>query len=104
MRITLRVRGGGVQRGAEVLSDPLWRAIQGPRQIQAKAYEAPSAACAERSVDIWHLTLPLQENVLICVVHGLDKRNNSPARQELFLQQVVAALSYFEKRLGTIAV
>ena len=50
--------------------------------------------------DIWHLVLPLQEDVLLSVVHGLDKRNNSPAKQELFLQQVVAALSYFENEVG----
>jgi Endonuclease/Exonuclease/phosphatase family. len=50
--------------------------------------------------DIWHLILPLQEDVLLCVVHGLDKHNNSPAKQELFLQQVVAALSHFENKVG----
>lgn len=50
--------------------------------------------------DIWHLNLPLQEDVLLCVVHGLDKRNNSPAKQELFLEQVVTALSYFENNVG----
>jgi hypothetical protein len=50
--------------------------------------------------DIWHLTLPLQEDVLLSVVHGLDKRNNSPAKQELFLQQVVTAVSYFENKVG----
>lgn len=50
--------------------------------------------------DVWRLALPLQEEVLVSVVHGLDKRNNSPDSQELFLQQVVAALSYFEKEVG----
>jgi exonuclease III len=50
--------------------------------------------------DIWHLKLPLQEDVLLSVVHGLDKRNNSLAKQELFLQQVVAAVSYFENKIG----
>ena len=50
--------------------------------------------------DIWHLILPLQEDVLLSVVHGLDKRNNSQAKQELFLQQVVAALSHFENMVG----
>lgn len=50
--------------------------------------------------DIWHLALPLQEDVLLSVVHGLDKRNNSASKQELFLQQVVAALSYYENRVG----
>jgi endonuclease/exonuclease/phosphatase family metal-dependent hydrolase len=50
--------------------------------------------------DIWHLMLPLQEDVLLTVVHGLDKRNSSSAKQELFLQQVVAALSYFENKVG----
>jgi hypothetical protein len=50
--------------------------------------------------DIWRLKLPLQRDVLLSVVHGLDKRNNSPAKQGLFLQQVVAALSHFENRFG----
>ena len=50
--------------------------------------------------DIWHLVLPLQEEVLLSVVHGLDKRNNSPAKQELFLQQVVTAVSYVENKVG----
>lgn len=50
--------------------------------------------------DVWHLTLPLQEDVLLCVVHGPDKRNNSPEAQGLFLQQVVEALSHFEKEVG----
>lgn len=50
--------------------------------------------------DIWHLMLPLQEDVLLSVVHGLDKRNNSLSKQELFLQQVVEALSYFENKIG----
>jgi exonuclease III len=50
--------------------------------------------------DIWHLKLPLQDDVLLSVVHGLDKRNNSLAKQGLFLQQVVAALSYFEQKVG----
>jgi endonuclease/exonuclease/phosphatase family metal-dependent hydrolase len=50
--------------------------------------------------EIWHLSLPLQEDVLMCVVHGLDKRNNSTEKQGLFLQQVVAALSYHEKQIG----
>ena len=50
--------------------------------------------------DIWHLILPLQEDVLVSVVHGLDKRNNSPAKQGLFLQQVVATLSHFEDKVG----
>jgi hypothetical protein len=44
--------------------------------------------------------LPLQEEVLISVVHGLDKRNNSPAKQELFLEQVVTGLSYLERTVG----
>jgi len=50
--------------------------------------------------DIWHLALPLQEDVLLSVVHGPDKRNNSLDKQELFMQQVVAALSYFENKIG----
>jgi len=50
--------------------------------------------------DVWHLRLPLQEDVLLCLVHGLDKRNNSSRRQELFMQQVVEALSYLEDKVG----
>src|ERR1700730_10858368 len=50
--------------------------------------------------DIWHLTLPLQEDVLLSAVHGLDKWNNSTAKQELFLQQVVTAVSYVEEKIG----
>src|SRR5579863_3897162 len=50
--------------------------------------------------DIWHLTLPLQQDVLLSVVHGPDKRNNSPEKQGLFLQQVVEALSHFENKIG----
>ena len=49
---------------------------------------------------IWHLALPLQQDILIGVVHGLDIRNNSLAKQELFLQQVLATLSYFEAQVG----
>lgn len=50
--------------------------------------------------DIWRLTLPLQEDVLVSVVHGLDKRNNSEDKQALLMQQLVAALSYFEGKVG----
>lgn len=50
--------------------------------------------------EIWRLQLPLQKDVLLCVVHGLDKRNNSEAKQELFLKQVVSALSYWENAVG----
>jgi len=50
-------------------------------------------------VDIWHLTLPLQEEVLVALVHGPDKRNYDVTDQELFLQQVVADLSYCEQRV-----
>lgn len=50
--------------------------------------------------DIWHLHLPLQESVIVGAVHGLDKRNNSISKQELFLQQFLAALTYFEGKLG----
>ena len=50
--------------------------------------------------DIWRLTLPLQKDVLISVVHGLDKWNNSQEKQALLMQQLVAALSYFEREVG----
>src|SRR4029077_12249456 len=50
--------------------------------------------------DVWRLQLPLQKDLLLTLVHGLDKRNSTPAKQELFLQQVVAAVSYFEKEVG----
>src|SRR5213594_2672933 len=54
-----------------------------PKLMQRLPLPVPS-----NRFDIWHLTLPLQEDVLISAVHGLDKRNNSRAKQELFLQQV----------------
>jgi hypothetical protein len=50
--------------------------------------------------DLWHLSLPLQEDVIVGLVHGLDKRNNSVGKQELFMQQVAAALTYFERDIG----
>ena len=50
--------------------------------------------------DIWRLSLPLQQDVLVSVVHGLDKRNNSESKQALFLEQVVSAIAYFENELG----
>jgi exonuclease III len=50
--------------------------------------------------DIWHLTLPLQVDVILSVVHGLDKRNYSESRQGLFLQQVTSALEYVESQIG----
>ena len=50
--------------------------------------------------NIWHLALPLQESVIIGVLHGLDKRNNSVAKQELFIQQFVASLTHVEGQLN----
>jgi hypothetical protein len=66
-----------------------------PKLMQRLALPVPSDR-----FDIWRLMLPLQEEVLISAVHGLDKRNNSPAKQELVLQQLVAGLSYFENTVG----
>ena len=50
--------------------------------------------------DIWHLTLPFQVDLMLALVHGLDKRNNSPAKQELLMQQLVGALSFCETAIG----
>ncbi|WP_020470166.1 endonuclease/exonuclease/phosphatase family protein [Zavarzinella formosa] len=50
--------------------------------------------------DVWQLQLPLQQEILVSVVHGLDKRNNSPEKQGLFLQQVAATIAYFETQIG----
>jgi hypothetical protein len=50
--------------------------------------------------DFWHLSLPLQRDVIVGLIHGLDKRNNSIEKQELFMQQVASALTYFERELG----
>ncbi len=50
--------------------------------------------------DIWRLRLPLQEDIVLTLVHGPDKRNNSLGKQELFMQQIVAELSYIESEIG----
>jgi len=67
----------------------------GPKFMQRLSLPVPNDR-----FDVWHLRLPLQDDVLLSVVHGLDKRNNSLAKQELFLQQVVEALTYFERKVG----
>lgn len=62
--------------------------------------DRPTLPIPSDRFDIWHLSLPLQERVIIGVVHGLDKGNNTASKQELFLQQFAAAVSYVERTLG----
>lgn len=50
--------------------------------------------------NLWHLTLPLQTDVILVLVHGFDKRNYSIAKQELLMAQLVSALTFFETRIG----
>lgn len=50
--------------------------------------------------DLWHLSLPLQRDVIVGLVHGLDKRNSTVGKQELFMQQVASAITYFERNIG----
>jgi exonuclease III len=50
--------------------------------------------------DYWHLNLPLQKSAIISAIHGPDRRNNSPAKQELFFQQVAANISWAELQVG----
>jgi exonuclease III len=49
---------------------------------------------------MWHVELPLQESILLVVVHGLDKGTSSIGRQELFFQQVREALTFHEAKVG----
>ena len=51
-------------------------------------------------LDVWRLALPLQHELLIAVVHGLDRRNNAASRRELFMQQVGAKISRAETESG----
>lgn len=49
--------------------------------------------------DLWRLKLPLQEEVILTLIHGPDKRNNKELDQSLFFDQVVSAITYFENEL-----
>jgi hypothetical protein len=66
-----------------------------PRYMERQCLPIPS----ER-YDIWRLHLPLHDEALLVLVHGLDKRNNSVRKQELFIEQVVSSIAYFETQLG----
>ena len=50
--------------------------------------------------EIWHLMLPLQESVLLVLLHGLDQRNRDNETNELFMGQVVEAISLYERQVG----
>jgi hypothetical protein len=55
---------------------------------------------SDNRTDYWHLNLPLQQSAILSVIHGPDRRNNSPAKQELFFQQVSANISWAEGQVG----
>jgi hypothetical protein len=51
-------------------------------------------------MNIFRLSLPLQLDVTIAVIHAPDRRNYKPATQELFFDQCRSNLEWVEKRLG----
>ena len=55
---------------------------------------------ASDRMDAWRLSLPLQHELLIAVVHGLDRRNNPASRRELFMQQLGARIARAEAESG----
>jgi hypothetical protein len=69
-------------------------------RFDPKLMERLSPPAGGDRFDMWHLKLPLQRDVILTLVHGPDKRNNSPLRQELFLEQVTSTISFFEKEIG----
>jgi hypothetical protein len=50
--------------------------------------------------DLWEVRLPLQQSIIMGVVHGLDIRNNGVERRSLFLQQVASNIEWAENLLG----
>jgi exonuclease III len=51
-------------------------------------------------VDLFHVALPLQQDLILALVHGPDIRNNSQAKRELFLEQLREQIVWAEKKLG----
>jgi endonuclease/exonuclease/phosphatase family metal-dependent hydrolase len=80
--------------------------IPGPERFRVFARFPPAymkpidAPLMSDRIGLWHLTLPLQKDAIVALVHGLDRRNNGTAKRELFLSQVVSQVSWAEKKLG----
>lgn len=85
---------------------PDYHIIPGPDRFRVFARFSPEYMkpidypLPNNRLGLWHLTLPLQEHVIIALVHGLDRRNNVTAKRELFLSQVVSNVSWVEQKLG----
>ncbi len=86
--------------------EPSFHLIPGPDRFRVFARFPPAymkainAPLLSDRLGLWHLTLPLQEDAIVALVHGLDRRNNGTAKRELFLSQVVSQVSWAEKKLG----
>jgi hypothetical protein len=85
---------------------PGYHVIPGPDRFRVFARFPPeymttiNAPLMSDRVGLWHLALPLQNDAIIALVHGLDRRNNGTAKRELFLSQVVSQVSWAERELG----
>jgi hypothetical protein len=86
--------------------EPGYHVIPGPDRFRVFARFPPAymkpidAPLMSDRIGLWHLTLPLQQEAIIALVHGLDRRNNGTANRELFLSQVVSQVSWAERKLG----
>lgn len=69
-------------------------------RFDSRFMERLTPPLSSHRADFWHLNLPLQKPMIISAIHGPDRRNNSPAKQELFFQQVAANISWAERQLG----
>jgi endonuclease/exonuclease/phosphatase family metal-dependent hydrolase len=97
-------------RAARILpqlqGEPGYHVIPGPDRFRVFARFPPEymkpidVPVPSDRIGLWHLTLPLQQEAIIALVHGFDRRNNGPAKRELFLSQVVSQVSWAEKKLG----
>src|SRR5579862_7102610 len=51
-------------------------------------------------VNIYHLALPLENAVVLALVHGYDRRNNDAAKREFFLEKLHNDIEWVERAIG----
>ena len=91
---------------AAVASDLVYTAVESHDRFRLLVRFSPtfvtrvSVVPASDRIDVWRLALPLQHDLLIAAVHGLDRRNNSAAKRELFMQQIATRLARAEVEAG----
>ena len=49
---------------------------------------------------LWHLTMPLQQSLILCLTHGPDVRNNPTEDQRLFFERLTENVKWAEKKFG----